>query len=320
MPPLAVRVINKLRKLACSEYYNEDGGMRLLEMLHRESSSDLIYDMLMDDQPRMITRFGRTELRIIRRYYNYSQSGPVGRAARYIFGRNGPFWWDDSDRQDIMRLSGVFPPTNETLRRFSKLNIEIFPQIDILATWCAGEWDVRKEIANATLIGLLDLEPFRNFRPWSRALAGKRVLVVHPFEKSIRSQYAKRELLFEDPEVLPEFELDVLPAVQSISGGDGQFKSWFDALDYMKDEMAKREFDVAIIGAGAYGMPLAAHTKALGKKGVHFGGATQLLFGIRGRRWDERAYYNWLINEHWVRPAEEEKPPAAEKVEGACYW
>jgi hypothetical protein len=320
MPPLSIRVINKLRKIACHGNYDEDGGMRHVVMIHRECASDLIYDMLMDDQPRMITRFGRTELRIIRRYYNYKAAGLLKRSARYIIGRTGPFWWDDSDRQDIMELSGVFPSTNETLEKFSKLNLEILPEIDILASWCAGEWDVRKEIENANLIGLLDLEPFRNRQPWSRALAGKRVLVVHPFEKTIRSQYEKRELLFEDPELLPEFELDVLPAVQSLSGGNGQFKNWFEALDYMKDEMAKREFDVALIGAGAYGMPLAAHAKALGKKGLHFGGATQLMFGIRGKRWDDRASHNWLINEHWVRPAEEEKPKTADKVEGACYW
>jgi hypothetical protein len=35
---------------------------------------------------------------------------------------------------------------------------------------------------------------------------------------------------------------------------------------------------------------------------VHLGGATQRLFGIRGKRWDERPFFQNLYNEHWTRP------------------
>jgi hypothetical protein len=35
------------------------------------------------------------------------------------------------------------------------------------------------------------------------------------------------------------------------------------------------EFDVALIGAGAYGLPLAACVKRLGKKAIHMGGVTK---------------------------------------------
>jgi hypothetical protein len=30
--------------------------------------------------------------------------------------------------------------------------------------------------------------------------------------------------------------------------------------------------------------------------------------------------YLSLFNEHWVRPAEEERPEGADKVEDATYW
>lgn len=320
MHPFAARVLHKLRKYACNQKYYDDRGMRLVANIHREAASELLHDMLADEHPRMICRFGSTELRLIRRYYNRQQGGAMTRTWRFVFGRTGPFWWEDEQRRKIKQLSGVFPNDDDTLRRFSQLYLDILPEIDILASWDPGEWDLRRELEHVRLIELLDLEPFRNHRPWSRVLAGKRVLVIHPFHKTIRSQYEKRELLFEDSEVLPAFGLDVIPAVQSLSGGDGQFKSWFDALQHMKDEMSAREFDVAIIGAGAYGMPLAAHAKSLGKKGIHFGGATQLLFGIQGRRWDAWKDYNWLPNEHWVRPSAEEKPKVADQVEKACYW
>jgi hypothetical protein len=80
------------------------------------------------------------------------------------------------------------------------------------------------------------------------------------------------------------------------------------------------EFDVAIIGCGAYGFPLAAHVKHLGKKAVHLGGATQVLFGIKGKRWLERDAVSQLINEHWVFPSEDETPAQFKNVEGGCYW
>ena len=58
---------------------------------------------------------------------------------------------------------------------------------------------------------------------------------------------------------------------------------------------------------------------------MHLGGATQLLFGIRGKRWEDENYnkqynYSALMNEYWVRPSEDEIPDGAKKVEGACYW
>ena len=44
-------------------------------------------------------------------------------------------------------------------------------------------------------------------------------------------------------------------------------------------------------------MPLAAFIKSIGKKAVHLGGSTQILFGIKGERWDERDFFrNYTMN------------------------
>lgn len=64
------------------------------------------------------------------------------------------------------------------------------------------------------------------------------------------------------------------------------YLNWFETLEYMKGEVAKADFDVALIGCGAYAFPLASYVKRLGKKSVITAGATQLLFGIKGARWD----------------------------------
>lgn len=88
----------------------------------------------------------------------------------------------------------------------------------------------------------------------------------------------------------------------------------------MEDKIDKIDFDIAIIGAGAYGLPLTAYCKEIGKQAVQMSGATQILFGIKGKRWDEHPYISKLYNEHWVRPMTSETPPEIEKVEGGSYW
>nr|WP_162051116.1 MULTISPECIES: hypothetical protein [unclassified Lentimonas] len=83
--------------------------------------------------------------------------------------------------------------------------------------------------------------------------------------------------------------------------------------------MANIDFDVALIGAGAWSIPLATHAKALGKIGIHLGGTTQILFGIKGKRWEkggEPAYYN----DSWVRPNAAETRSGVNKIESGCYW
>lgn len=211
------------------------------------------------------------------------------------------------------------------MRDFSQRNRPIWsafvnaysrPLIDILGSWLPDEQLFRDVISQAVKVKLEDLEPYYHEQPWSVALRGKVVLVIHPFADTIQQQYQKRELLFQNPDVLPEFELKTLKAVQSIAGND----CGFAALDWMCDKVSKIEFDIAIIGAGAYGLPLAAYVKRLGKKVIHLRGATQILFGIKGKRWDERPFFQQLYNEHWVRPAPQEVPPNCQVVEQGCYW
>jgi glycerol-3-phosphate dehydrogenase len=90
----------------------------------------------------------------------------------------------------------------------------------------------------------------------------------------------------------------------------------------MCDQIANVDFQVSIIGAGAYGLPLASFVKRLGKQAIHLGGATQLLFGIRGRRWetDYASEMREIFNENWIRPSETETPEKHEKVDKGCYW
>jgi hypothetical protein len=228
-------------------------------------------------------------------------------------------------RRCIGRLhvsAGVFPGVEASMLRFSELMMRDAEEVDILGSWRIEEALLAHRLSKATFVPLTSLEPYYAIDPWSEALAGRKVLVVHPFKTTIESQYySNRTRLFRDPRLLPEFgSLTVLQAVQSIAGSPTHFRDWFAALDWMKSQIDRIEFDVALIGCGAYGFPLAAHVKRMGRVGIHLGGATQVLFGIRGRRWEAHPVVGLHINEHWVRPSAEETPARADLIENACYW
>lgn len=51
-----------------------------------------------------------------------------------------------------------------------------------------------------------------------------------------------------------------MQAVQSL-GGSNDFATWIDAFEYMKNKISTIDFDIALLGCGAYGMPLGLSLK-----------------------------------------------------------
>lgn len=230
--------------------------------------------------------------------------------------------WNKRIRQHMSDWSGFFPLTDEALTRFTRLMEQDARCLDVLGSWLAEEVKIRALFAQASIIPIdIILFPYLQDEPWTQALAGKKVLVIHPFEDSIKKQYPKRHLLFDGKTVFPDCELMTIKAVQSLRGETNQFVSWFDALAWMCQQVDRLDFDVALIGAGAYGFAIAAHIKRSGRKAVHVGGGLQLFFGIMGKRWENDANLKPFINEHWVRPNEAETPRDLKTLEsGGCYW
>ena len=272
-----------------------------------EQDTKLIVGMLESDKPCMISRFGSTELQTLCYIRYYPLSLPLKRRTFY----------------NIQYASGFFPVTHRNLKKFYSLYRQDVKELDLLVSWrieelLFGNWLRNKEYVRKTTLDQF----YKHEYPWTSALKGKRVLVVHPFAETIEEQYrTNRENLFENPEVLPVFAcLETVKAVQSVAGNTVDFASWFDALEWMKQEIEKKDFDVALLGCGAYAMPLAAHIKRMGRKAIHMGGILQFLFGIQGKRYLEDPETAKYINRYFVSPSAVDRPKEAEKVEGGCYW
>lgn len=227
-------------------------------------------------------------------------------------------------RQQAFVNVGVFPATDSVLwAAFDELRAAL-ASLDGLAVY--GVRGERKLLGNCPqnvdLFELDSLNPWMSAAPWSAALVGKRVLVIHPFVETITAQYRQhRTGIWQGRgDVLPEFDLQSLRMPLSPGVVTPEDADWQARLARLRRAMDTREFDVALIGAGGMSLPLAVHAKNLGAVGIHLGGATQLLFGIRGRRWDESVDMQQFFNSNWTRPSAAETPESSSTIEEGCYW
>lgn len=281
------------------------------DILSSDALGEEIQEKIVSGTPFMVARFGATEL-LCYSMYEFEMTNKKANAV-----------------DQLVKWSGFFPNSIEAGKKFYRINIEAFKQIDYLGIWYRRfeEYFIKKYLPKQSKnTFLFDIEPWRSDRyPWTKALKGKKVLVIHPFDTTIADQYNNRRTeIFKNKDILPEFELITLKAVQTIAGiKDTRFNTWFDALDYMYEEAMRIDFDIAILGCGAYGLPLAAKIKQAGKQAIHLGGVTQILFGIKGKRWEEMADYQYIkdmMNDSWVYPNTNDTPENAKVVEGGCYW
>ncbi len=329
MNRFVIFTLKAIRKI-CTKFLFKNKDPLMSKIDNPDIVSEKIYQLLSSDKPCMIARFGSFELNCLNNYISINNQRHS--VINYIRGTEYEWWWNEKIIKSMKTNAGFFTNDIEHIELFCNRMISDIKQLNLLGSWCdKNEYMIMGMLSNVEKVTLIFLEPYWSNNPWSRALKGKKILVIHPFANLIEQQYKQnRTKLFKNSDVLPEFELYTIEAVQSLGGGTNDFKDWFEALKWMEDEMDRTDYDIALIGCGAYGFSLAAHAKRMGKKAVHLGGALQLLFGIKGKRWENPNYgikefgvqnkYKELFNEYWIRPDEQHTPKAAKNVEGGCYW
>jgi hypothetical protein len=297
---------------------------RKFALLTKENSNEYFKSIINSGEPSMITRLGTPESNCLLNYLQVVKYHDRRFLKRFDAALRGNLSvWNNLVKKDLQDLVGFFPTTEENLLNFSSIYSSSIADSDGIGVWgyVPGEnFIIRKYCPEAIKYDPEVLDPYFFGDPWTSQLKSKKVLVIHPFADSIKMQYKKRDTLFLNKNILPDFELQTVKAVQSIAGNKTPFKDWFDAFEYTKSEINKIDFEVALIAAGSYGLPLASYVKSIGKCAIHMGGSLQILFGIKGKRWDEHPATRALYNDSWVRPNENEIVKNSEIVEGGCYW
>jgi hypothetical protein len=222
--------------------------------------------------------------------------------------------------------SGVFPETRDQFDEFLRIYRASIAELDCICLWQDTAFLQAYERAVATQLcphaGVIEpssLSPLCILPHISHL----RWLVVSPFVQTMRLQATRLRQIFgrfpwaeQIPEIGPRCEFVRCPFFPYMESSP--YKNWSEGLDQLAEEILAKDFDLAIVGAGAWSLPLLARVKRSGKKGIHLGGGTQLLFGIKGRRWDD--YCSAYYNDSWVRPLPEDTPQGCMQKERGCYW
>lgn len=231
----------------------------------------------------------------------------------------GPGFW-----QTVQCLSnaGARPRDKRNYKAITRLFEGAIKDLDLLPLFLlAGEYMLRSRLcpyAPVCTVGNYAGAYLDKDNSWCQALIGRRVLIVSPFVDSITNQYAKRDLVWPEHEIIPNCDLIFYRFPYLVDPQCGL--TWDCVYSDLRTFIFNTDFDIGLFGCGFMGL-LGAHIcKLRGKVGLHLGGELQAMFGIVGNRHINHGRYASRINEYWVRPLPSEKPGNPQSIEESCYW
>jgi hypothetical protein len=247
--------------------------------------------------------------------------------------------WNGPLRTQMTRNAGLWPATNVTLSTWAAHMRGVLADMDHVVEW----YDARHERpvldAWAPLAkrhqGLADLDAWTSAIPWTYAIpSGTRVAVVTPFATTAAAQIPNIASL--PSSTLPSLWASPPPTFFTVRTGcspsldatgpaawraDQLAAGWRATVEEIVGTVVSGGARVALVGCGALSLPVVVALKRHGIIAIHLGGALQVLFGIRGRRWTTDSVVGpWMQQDTWCNPADEETPRNAKAVEGGCYW
>ena len=171
------------------------------------------------------------------------------------------------------------------------------------------------------------LEPFycilEDIIPWTLELKNKKVLIINSFVESFQKQQKNNFQIFKDKPIFDKDQEFIFYKSYNTSAGNHLHSSWVETFELMKKDISKIDFDIALLGCGGYGLPLCNFIKKeLYKSAIYIGGGLQLLFGVKGKRWNSHPIIGKIIKDNgkFISPSGEEIIKNKEKIEGGCYW
>lgn len=306
-----------------------------------EEGAAAIIDTIAKGQPFLVGRNGTVETETV--YFYLTRRLPHAECDATPY--------PDHLRFQMQLNAGVFPGTEEDLDAWAAAYLESLPALDVTAAgWYKPLFSVElgllgRYAREAKRTPLRSLEPYYVGSDlwWTSALAGKSICVVSSFAQTIQRQLegpaaisgtreggtaakkiwrgAQAGLLGIEGATWSYVRTGYAPSLAQGRGGWPQgVQNWRDAVDKLEREVVATGANVALIGCGGLGMILGARLKRRGISAIILGGAVQVLFGIKGKRWSTHDVISKFWNASWVWPAADEIPGGAQFVEGGCYW
>ena len=226
----------------------------------------------------------------------------------------------------LKRNAGVGFQTIEEVNRYSDAYLAAFQKCEIYASW--EPWaEYTKHIQKSQhfmqtrfkkpQFAAYTFDVFQfvaDGNPWTRALRGKKLLIISPFVDQIKAQPKTVYPVDLFPEcTFVYLKPPMTQAAESTRGWDAEFGDFCEQVKGL-------EFDVALCSCGGYGNPICGFIFSLGKSAIYVGGVLQMYFGIYGHRWlvERPEVMKLYLTNEWVRPSE--RPKGYKEVENGCYW
>ena len=284
-------------------------------ILSGEKAAIYLDKIFTDSKPFFAGRLGNSELIFLSEMEAYKTSliDEISKKSYSLLTETTGFFFSN-DRNEI----------NE-LQNFYELYIQSIKQLDLLFTFDFGmePYFADKYLSSESIVAKASgLEPYLFSRNWSKSLVNKRILIVHPFKKSIEHQINSKNYnkLFKNGFNIPNENIIIYKTYQTIGGNNTSYDNWFQILEKMYSDISSIDYDIVFISAGSYGFPLAYKLYQDNKIVIHVGGALQNFFGIKGSRWESNKLFSSIINEYWIEPLKEDYPKNYNDVSYKAYW
>jgi hypothetical protein len=288
--------------------------------------ANVICDLIQSKTPFFVGKLGTSELNILLFYIRYRKDEPTR-------------VYPDVIRTHIAKNGGVFPATDSSIDTWAIHMInDILPAGDGYALW-NPIYPIHEQTILDTFSPKSARFPLRSLEPyyvdnaakrWTYVLGSQCIAVVSPFADTIQQQWNKRDSIWSGRSIWASDP----PVLQTVRSGYGPYLTattgkwprkvleggWQAAVASVVDDVLKTRATFAIVGCGALSLPICYALKQLGVSSIHLGGATQILFGIQGKRWLQHSVISGFFNDAWIFPLAHEIPSLAGDVEGGCYW
>lgn len=293
------------------------------------TGADKIVECFNGDKPFFIGRNGSTEMELLSYWNSHRSAG----------------WpWSVELMSKLERYSGIWPINPISIDKWCATYTSSLGSLNGLAAgWFKPLAELESNLLSmfapkAFRTPLRSIEPYyvEPSRRWTAALADKDVAVVSCFPETIQAQLdlidapGKIWSNVDTPESLlpPSTRWHLVktyfPPLIAKDGALGWesigVNSWQEAVEHLVARVLETKATIAIIGCGALGIIIGAELKKKGVSVILMGGAIQVLFGIKGRRWATHDVISKFWNSAWTEPRASETPPNSGLIEGACYW
>tara|TARA_R110002051_G_scaffold36286_1_gene79047 strand:+ start:1600 stop:2352 length:753 start_codon:yes stop_codon:yes gene_type:complete len=235
----------------------------------------------------------------------------------------------DKPNKQLWTNAGLYGDYNSYLD-WKKLYIESIKECDVLSyVYTCPSFYIS---VGDTLTSLGIYKPMIPYFEWAEyylkffeilSKKNKKIGIISSFYRDIIEQVKKITLIYPD---FPDINPDLFVVVESYNTNNNNVPEGHTGFNYTLQDLATRvlehdDVDFWFVSCGCYGMPLQAILKNANKNSMYVGGLIQILFGIMGKRWENRPEVMNHLSIHWktAEYLDVKTMGNLAKIENGCY-